>query len=225
MEPINKYKNQIVNRKEGGLWIPEEIMHNADLSVQEKMILSKIYHLDNDKEGCFANNRYFSDYFGLSRTRISKIINGLARKGHIVVDLNKPGGYNRKIKSLLKERVKADQGNDNSSSPAHQRPFDVTFKHNKEINKEEKKEKMRENEKKALTHFDFLSNNYPDEIESIKLSYRMITKQWDFCVHKFNEKSYRNVQVMDFENYVSNWYGNLKENDKWPDLRLPDSFR
>lgn len=65
-----------------GIWIPKEIWLSEELTIQEKILLVEIDSLDNDT-GCYATNQYFSDFFGISKTRISIIINKLIEKGYL----------------------------------------------------------------------------------------------------------------------------------------------
>ena len=76
----------IKDRKFEGVWIPRAIWLSKDLTLQEKVLLVEINSLDNDK-GCFASNSYFSDFFGLSKSRISQVIKSLNTKKHIKVRL------------------------------------------------------------------------------------------------------------------------------------------
>tara|TARA_R110002049_G_scaffold309180_1_gene518103 strand:- start:4952 stop:5662 length:711 start_codon:yes stop_codon:yes gene_type:complete len=65
-----------------GIWIPKEIWLSKDLTLQEKVFLVEISSLDNSK-GCYANNKYFSDFFGISKTRVSLVIKSLVDKKYI----------------------------------------------------------------------------------------------------------------------------------------------
>ena len=67
-------------RKIKGIWIPVEIWEHQEISLQEKVFLAEIDSLSGDK-GCWANNRYFSEFFQLSTRRVSDIINSLVKKG------------------------------------------------------------------------------------------------------------------------------------------------
>lgn len=68
-----------------GIWIPKEIWLNESLSIQEKVFLVEIDSLDNDEDGCFASNEYFSNFFKLSKNRCSEIIKSLEKKGFIKI--------------------------------------------------------------------------------------------------------------------------------------------
>jgi len=67
-----------------GIWIPTEIWQNEDLTVTEKLFIVKINALDGEK-GCYASNRYFSEFFKLSKSRCSAVIKNLKDKGYIAI--------------------------------------------------------------------------------------------------------------------------------------------
>lgn len=82
-----------------GIWIPEELFQNEELTIMEKLFVVKISGLDGD-DGCYASNRYFAEYFKLSRSRCSIIIKSLKDKGYIFIKY-----YYEKGKSLIERRV------------------------------------------------------------------------------------------------------------------------
>tara|TARA_R100001480_G_scaffold1874_1_gene5953 strand:+ start:1290 stop:1949 length:660 start_codon:yes stop_codon:yes gene_type:complete len=71
-----------MNRDFKGIWIPKEIWLNEKLTIQEKIFLVEIDSLDNES-GCFAGNAYFSEFFGISKTRVSLVIKSLIEKGFV----------------------------------------------------------------------------------------------------------------------------------------------
>ena len=73
-----------MDRKFKGIWIPAEVWLSENLSLQEKVFLVEIDSLDNDC-GCFANNKHFSKFFGLSERRVQQVISQLKEKGYISV--------------------------------------------------------------------------------------------------------------------------------------------
>lgn len=79
------------NRQFKGIWIPKEIWITEDLSIQEKIILVEIDSLETQDKGCYASNKYFSDFFKLSTQRVSQIIQILNEKGYIKIDYIKDG--------------------------------------------------------------------------------------------------------------------------------------
>src|SRR5690606_32439738 len=64
------------------VWIPREIWLSRELTLQEKVFLVEIDSLDNE-QGCYASNKYFADFFKLSKGRCSQIISSLESKGFI----------------------------------------------------------------------------------------------------------------------------------------------
>ena len=76
-----------MNRDFRGIWIPKEIWLSKDLSTNEKILLAEIDSLGGSSDGCFASNQYFSDFFDLSKDRISRLVSGLKNKGYITVEL------------------------------------------------------------------------------------------------------------------------------------------
>lgn len=80
-----------------GIWIPKEIWLAEDLTVMEKLFLVEINSLDN-AEGCWANNRYFADFFSISQSRVSEIINSLVEKGMIKSEIKESSGNRRVLR-------------------------------------------------------------------------------------------------------------------------------
>ena len=54
-----------------------EIMHDKNLSPNQKFILAEIEQLSSLKAGCYATNRHFSELTGISKSGVSKAINDL----------------------------------------------------------------------------------------------------------------------------------------------------
>jgi len=71
-----------MERKFQGIWIPAELWLTRKLTMQEKLFLVEINSLDN-VDGCFATNKYFADFFDISKTRVTTILSNLTEKGFI----------------------------------------------------------------------------------------------------------------------------------------------
>lgn len=84
-----------------GIWIPKEIWLSSDLTLQEKVFLVEIDSLDNENS-CYANNKYFADFFGLSKTRVSLVIKSLIEKGYITSTIIYKEGSKQILKRVLK---------------------------------------------------------------------------------------------------------------------------
>jgi len=91
-----------MNRDFKGIWIPKEIWLSKELTTQEKLFLVEIHSLDNN-EGCFAGNGYFSEFFSISKTRVSLVIKSLIEKGFITSTIIYKDGTKQILKRVLKE--------------------------------------------------------------------------------------------------------------------------
>lgn len=87
-------------RKFQGIWIPADVWLDRSLSTTEKVMLVEIGSLQDEERGCYASNSYFADFFGLSPSRVSEIINGLAEKGLVKIELIKEG------KQIVERRIR-----------------------------------------------------------------------------------------------------------------------
>jgi hypothetical protein len=79
-----------IKREFKGVWIPKDVWLAKDLSLIEKVFLIEIDSLDG-KDGCYASNQYFAEFFSISKTRCSQIINSLKSKKYIDVEIIKEG--------------------------------------------------------------------------------------------------------------------------------------
>lgn len=66
-----------VSRDFKGMWIPREIWLDKRLSLVDKALLAEIDSFSTTKEGCFASNKYFAKFFGVSESTITKSIKKL----------------------------------------------------------------------------------------------------------------------------------------------------
>ena len=90
-----------------GVWIPREIWLSRDLSLMEKVLFVEIDSLDNER-GCFASNRHFAAFFGVSDRQIRTYLNSLREKGFITITVRNRN--ERVIRVALKyARVKKHQ--------------------------------------------------------------------------------------------------------------------
>jgi len=71
-----------------------EILHDKNLTANEKFILSEIEQLCSLEHGCFASNQHFADLIGITRANASRTITNLTNKGYIVCSI-KMGTRNR----------------------------------------------------------------------------------------------------------------------------------
>jgi hypothetical protein len=68
-----------------GLWIPRNIWEMQDLNLIEKCFLAVIHSLNSNDKECIASNKWFAEFFGITRKHASRVINSLAAKQKISV--------------------------------------------------------------------------------------------------------------------------------------------
>ena len=127
-----------------GIWIPKELWILKDLSLLEKVMLIEIDSLDNEN-GCYASNDYFADFFGLSKDRISKVINNLVKRGFISSELKYKKGtcivekrvlkISRWYKSTRKKNRTVGKNNDTPTGENNSRTLVENDQENKLENK------------------------------------------------------------------------------------------
>lgn len=69
-----------------GIWIPKEIWLSSTLSLMERVLFVEIHSLDNER-GCFASNKYFADFFGVSARQIRRYLLSLKEKRLITITI------------------------------------------------------------------------------------------------------------------------------------------
>ena len=82
-----------------GIWIPKDIWESEQLSIMEKVLFVEIHSLDNER-GCYASNRYFSEFFSVSERQIQTHIAALKTKGFVTVTIQ--NRYERVIRAAGK---------------------------------------------------------------------------------------------------------------------------
>jgi len=65
-----------------GVWIPKEIWLSQDLSLSEKCLFVEIQSLDNE-HGCYASNKHFARFLGISERQVTRLVKKLENKGYI----------------------------------------------------------------------------------------------------------------------------------------------
>ena len=73
-----------------GVFIPREVLLDADITASGKIIFAVIQSLDNEK-GCFASNAYIGQMLGLSESSVRASIGDLIKKNYISRVVNECG--------------------------------------------------------------------------------------------------------------------------------------
>lgn len=82
---MSKRKIAESNRGFKGIWIPAKYWLDEDLTTMEMLFLVEIDSLSINDNGCFASNKHFSNFFGVTSSRSSQIISSLKEKGYIKI--------------------------------------------------------------------------------------------------------------------------------------------
>lgn len=84
-----------------GLWIPESIILDKNLSDKEKLILAMIIFLSKNNNECTTSNQSFGTRFDISPNRVSKIISSLKDKNYISLNFS----YKENSKEIIKRTI------------------------------------------------------------------------------------------------------------------------
>jgi DNA-binding MarR family transcriptional regulator len=71
-----------MNRDFKGVWISKDIWLNPDLDITEKALFAEIDSLDTEN-GCTASNKYFTEFFRISESTVTRAISHLKELGLI----------------------------------------------------------------------------------------------------------------------------------------------
>ncbi len=82
-----------------GIWIPKDLWLDKNLTIMEKVFLVEIDSLDNE-DGCYASNKYFSEFFSITKGRCTQIIKSLESKEYITIEILK------EEKAIIKRLIK-----------------------------------------------------------------------------------------------------------------------
>lgn len=158
-----------------GIWIPKEIWLNDDLTLQEKVFLVEIDSLDNE-EGCFATNKYFSEFFKISTTRVSLVINSLIDKGYLSSTIIYKEGTKQILKRVLKICYRGYLTNVKEGYLTNVKdPIQQKLKDNNTINNTNINNTINNNKKKKKeTEYDLIINQYTDNLELKDTIYEFI---------------------------------------------------
>jgi len=135
--------------KSSGLWIIPEILHNPELSIQEKILLAQVVNLD-EHLSCFATNSFFANILNVTKNRVSRIIGKLVDNDFLTSIIDNDKG-NRRILIPNYKRIEETQIaiSENNNTPSSNTSIGVVenTNNNKELYKNYKKLKHYENSK------------------------------------------------------------------------------
>ena len=200
-DPVKRVrKEQKINspdRKFKGIWIPAEVWLSNELTMQEKLFYVEIDSLDN-KDGCYAKNKHFVDFFGISSVRVSKVINSLCEKGLIISVINVAAGNERVLRInqnyILPSQIKVNDPSQTFVDEGH-------------------KQKLMGVTNKSLTHIIGINNTdiNTDIIKASKKPDPLADPMIDLVIEAWNEITGQDIQKTTMT-HRKNISARLKEN-------------
>lgn len=131
-----------------------EIMHDKNLTANQKFILAEIEQLSELEKGCVASNVHFSSLTGIAKESVSRCISDLEKKGYIsteivagtrnhirVIRINKmlrPPKQNVKT-PLTKHQETKENIQSNIQDNIKHKPFEVINAYKNNVSKEHSK--------------------------------------------------------------------------------------
>lgn len=203
-----------------GIWVPVEVLELDSVTGNEMILLSYIIGLSNNERGCYATNKHLGERLGLSKGRISEMVSSLFNKGLIEYKVYQDKGNERAIFPNLDtykgKPLHPIPENEYTYKEKTVNPIPEKAKHNSKVySKRERKE-----EREALSHFEFLKNNYSDEIDKwVKESGGQVFNK-DLFKESFNNdmiergKKKDEKLIYSFKKYARHWIRNQKENER-----------
>lgn len=91
-----KRKTSENNRKFKGVWIPAKYWLDENLTIMEVVLITEIDSLDGEN-GCFASNKHFADFLGVTAGRASQLIKKLSEKSYISVSYNTQNNVTQRV--------------------------------------------------------------------------------------------------------------------------------
>ena len=164
-----------VHRDFKGVWIPKEIWLNKELTIMEKLFVVEIDSLDNE-DGCYASNKHFAKFFGVSRGRCTQIIKQLEAKNYVSIDLERDGKViSKRVVRILNTLVKK------LNTPSE------NIKHGYLENAQESNTVINNTENNIyIDAFGFLKLKHPSTATSLMMQFKSKINDWDYLVTSFN---------------------------------------
>ena len=87
-----------------GVWISKELYCDPNLNCREVFLLAEIQSLCELGE-CFASNKHFANYLGISKREVEKLILNLREKGYIETEVVYKNNSREIAKRIIRENT------------------------------------------------------------------------------------------------------------------------
>lgn len=204
--------------------IPANVRYDKDLPPNAKLLYGEITALCNEKGYCWAENRYFADLYGVSKTSVSKWIGALQEKGYIQTALMYREGSKEIDKRYITIVNDPMEKNLNTPLTKVNGPMEEKLKENSTSNNtpnktSNKKERKKEDAQSATSYDEILSeienetlrDTYYDFIKMRTLIKSPMTdRALKQLIKKVNElepnSTERQIKVLE-QSILNNWKG------------------
>lgn len=214
-----------------GVWIPKEVWLNRDLSLIEKVFFVEIDSLDNE-DGCYASNKYFSEFFDISKGRCSQIIKQLKDKGLVRIEYEREGKEIKKrtirvVNKLNRGSKKIKEGylenDDNPIKNSKGGYLENAKENNTLINNTSNSNTNKQSSAKLNERFESLWKLYPKKMGKKKAfeSYKKAIKtgatdeEIKEGIEAYNKQIEYKKTDDKFIKHGSTWFGNESWNDEY----------
>ena len=203
-----------MNKGFKGVWIEKQIWDYSDLNITNRCFLAEIDNL-NKGPGCFAKNKHFSKWSGLSLSRCSEIINYLFDNNYI--DIEKKENNKRflsvNFNSLLQKTPSESR---QLPSESRQLPSESRQPNNNVI------EKQLEKQESESAHA-FLKIKFPNKLNIWEMQNKKLIENYNKFILDFDDKMI--IEKMEYDQnilfarlriYGRSWIENNKKNKVFP---------
>ena len=112
-----------------------EIMHDKNLTPNQKFILAEIHQLSQLDKGCIASNKHFSDLIGITTMGVSKALHDLEQKEYIFIDNSQTKRNFGRVITINSGKSDINSGKSDINSGKSDINSGLESKENKTINK------------------------------------------------------------------------------------------
>lgn len=179
--------------------ISAEVRYSKRLKDKAKLLYGEITALCNKEGYCYANNKYFSELYGVSTRTITELISDLVKEGFIHIKLD----YKENTKQILKRRIYLSKKTSIPLEENFYTPIEENFQDNN-INKNNIN-----NNKYIVEIIDYLN-------EKTNSNYKATTRATE---QKINARIREGFTLEDFKKVID------KKTDEWKGTQLEQYLR